>query len=103
MGRTNTTILIYRKPLIPTSGDIPTLVGSYDVWLQERLDIVTAANDLNIPAAILEQAKGLVILWDDIDISNCYIVYGSIKYEITGTFRYMTRGNRFHHREFFYA
>jgi hypothetical protein len=103
MGRTNTTISIYRKPALPTSGDNPTLVGSYAVWLQERIDIVTAANDLDIPAAILEQAKGLVIMWDDVDLSNCYMTYDSKDWEITGMTRFMLKGNRFHHKEFFYA
>ena len=103
MGRTNTTISIYRKPTLPTSEDSPTLVGTYDVWLQERINIVTSANDLDLPAAILEQAKGLVILWDDIDLSNCYMTYNGVNYEITGTFRFMLRDDRFHHREFIYA
>lgn len=102
MGRVNTTIDIYRKPFNPILGESATLVGNYEAWIEERIFVVDSANDLSIPATILEQAKGLGIIWEDIDLTNCYIVYNTVEYEITQFFAFRTAIG-FHHKEFIYA
>jgi hypothetical protein len=100
MDKTNKVISIYRKAEDWQHNGVTTLVGEYSVWLEERLFVTTIGIG---PPANIERAKGFCILWEQLDLSDCTIVYGGKTYEILQTADFTFPNEVFSHTEFIYG
>jgi hypothetical protein len=101
MDKTNKIISIYRKAENWQHNGATTLVGSYHVWLEERLFVTSIGIG---PPANIERARGFCILWEQLDLSDCTIVYDSKTYEILQTADFTFPDSEvFHHTEFIYG
>jgi hypothetical protein len=102
MGRTNASIVIQRKTTDWDQSETITPVGTYDVWIDEKLDVTGTARGLDVSPSLIEMGRGLVILWDDLELSGCSMIYNTVEYQILRTWRFATASG-FHHMEFVYA
>lgn len=98
MPQTNATVSIYRKTR-DWKGAIatPVLVGTYDVWHEERWSM-----PLKGEVDRKEVEKGLIFLFEDVDLTDCYVRISGSDYTIVAADRFVDRLSEFHHIEFLY-
>lgn len=97
MAITNQTIQLKRKSSTGTGSFGKTLLGSYDVWLEgldtkEQRNVGGITNERAIP-------HGLIFLFDDVDLTDCFITTGSVDYPVISFDRFLSRNGDFHHIE----
>lgn len=98
--KTNATIDIYKVVKDWKGGDIPTLLGSYNVWLEhgEAFKFKTY-NGQTIKTKV---GEGFVIMKDNVDLNNTYLLVDGIRYDIVEPETFVDRHGAFHHKEFYY-
>ncbi len=99
--KTNAIIAIYnlQKEWDGSVGD-PVPLGNYEVWLE---------NDTQYSYDVIDGQKirtkigdGFVILWEEIDLVDCYILIDDSRYDITDIASFTDARKKFHHMEFIY-
>lgn len=101
MAITNTVVTIKRKTSTGSGSFGKTVLGSFDVWLeqesvaaQRRVGSIT--NELSIP-------RGTLFLFEDIDLTDCFVTIDNTDYPIDAFDRYIDRRGNFHHIEASYS
>ena len=97
MPVTNITVDIYRKSRTWKGAETEALVGEYDVWREERWTL-----PLQGEVDRKEIEKGVVFLFTDVDLTDCFMRVGSKDFEIVASDRFVDRREDFHHIEFVY-
>lgn len=97
MPLTNATVSIYRKTRDWKQAETEALVGTYDVWNEERWTV-----PLRGEVDRKEVEKGVIFLFTDIDLTDCFVRIGSKDLEIVASDRFTDRHRNFHHIEFMY-
>jgi len=94
---TNKTVELKRKTSTGSGSFGKTSLGTFSVWLegldtQEQRNIGSVTNERAIP-------HGLIFLFSDIDLTNCFVVYDGGTYPVTGFDKFYDRNGDFHHIE----
>ena len=101
--QTNTEISIYSREEDWRGTRTETLVGAYDVWNEERnLTYIEGTQAVAGAVDVKEVEKGIVFLFNDIDLTDKFVRIGSDDYEIVAWDRFVDRLGDFHHIEFSY-
>ncbi|HID30660.1 MAG TPA: hypothetical protein EYP19_11730 [Desulfobacterales bacterium] len=87
---------IYRETTTWQGDADTTLVGSYDVWNEEGYTVNVVGVDKK------EKYKGVIFLFSDIDLTDCYITLNGKRYDIVASDRFVDERQDFHHIEFTY-
>jgi len=101
MAITNTVATIKRKSSTGHGSFSKTVVGQYSIWLeqssvsaQRRIGSIT--NEQDVP-------EGTFFLFEDIDLTDCYIDVDGTDRPITAFDRFIDRKGDFHHIEGAYS
>lgn len=103
--QTNYNLPIYRKTK-NWKGEITSeLIDYYDVWIEfGTVYKYTTTNGLIVKSqgSIVQEeiGKGFVIMADEVDLSDCYIEYNEVRYEVNTPEVFYDRRGNFHHMEF---
>jgi len=103
---TNASIYIYREATNWKHEKTASLVGSYDVWLEQTS--VYAYDSAGGGRVREKLGDGLVILQNDLDLTGCYWQGGSTltetkKHEFKDWDRFIDKDGSFHHIEAVYG
>lgn len=100
MAQTNASINIIKKSENwkgePSDSNVLT---NENVWIEEHS--TQLVSNPNGSSEVIE-LKGLVFLFTNVDLTNCYVVYNSVQYQIFKWDRYTDRKGDFHHIEILY-
>ena len=102
-NQTNATITITRRDTTWDKHSTETSLGTFKVWVEERAIVKTRAAAKNLPADRKYEESGIIFLFTDLDLQNCFITYSGAVHEIISTERFTTPRGLFHHLEVAYA
>ncbi|HXK71959.1 MAG TPA: hypothetical protein PLQ68_04565 [Clostridia bacterium] len=104
MARTNSTITISQKTVDWKKTDsTPISLGSYSVYLEHHISFTKLQSLFGGSFDIINKAKGFCIMFDEVDLVNCYITYNGTTYEILKYSVFNNMKGDFHHIEFIYG
>jgi len=97
MAITNKSVELKRKTSTGAGSFSKTSLGTYDVWLEgldtrEQRSIGGITNERAIP-------HGIIFLFTEIDLTDCFVVYGGNTFPITSFDVLYDRDGDFHHIE----
>jgi len=101
MAITNTVATIKRRSSTGHGSFSKTTLGQYSIWLEQssvsaQRRIGSIHNEQDVP-------QGMFFLFDDIDLTDCYITIDGTDYPITAFDRFIDRSGDFHHIEASYS
>lgn len=96
MPQTNATVTITRRTLDWEQNETETTVGSYSVFLEEYSTVHRGNKDEK------ELGKGIIYLFSDVDLTDCYVTISNKRYEIVAFDRFVDSNSDFHHIELSY-
>ena len=82
MARTNSIITIAsrNKSYNGTHGNSTS--NNYAAWIQEGINAESVSSVFGGSIENIDRARGLVILFEDVNLTNCYMTYNNSNYEI---------------------
>lgn len=96
--QTNDTVSIYRRTRDWKGKISDSLLGSYDVWNEERKTV--KVDDIGVGTGnVVEGEKGIFILFSNIDLTDCYVVSRGGTFEAVDYDYFYDRLGDFHHIE----
>lgn len=103
--QTNNNIPIYRNTKDWKGVVTSKLIDYFDVWIEfGTVYKYTTVNGLIVKSqgSIVQEeiGKGFVILQEEIDLTDCYIEYNDVRYEVNAPEVFYDRRGNFHHMEF---
>jgi len=97
---TNATIIVKRETSNYKQGKTVTTVGTYAVWHEEA--VVKAYKSVNGRPVEEVLGSGMVILFNNITLTNCYLLINSVRRDIISFDRFTRADGTFHHIEVVY-
>lgn len=98
--QTNKSLSIYRATKDWKGDETVAIVGTYKVWLEENT--VDKWIKVEGKGTILTIGKGMVIMEDKIDLTDCYFIMDEKRREIISVNNFTDRKGKFHHSEVTY-
>jgi len=105
MAQGNKVVKIYRREKNwKREETTPTLVGSFDAYVEERIGFSRFAPFTGGVQGVAEIGTSLCIIFKDVDLTNCYLSYDGRVFEIKGYDRFWDDVTlKFSHMEITYA
>lgn len=100
---TNSSASIYRRTKNwEGQAQAAVLVGTYDVWQEDLKGVRHLSPDIGGALDVKEQARGFIVIYEDIDLTDCYVSINSTEYKILDFDRYVDENSDFIHIEIYY-
>jgi len=103
MARTNTVITISARNKAYNGVQGNATSNNYAAWIEEHISADTIKSVFGGGFSSIEQAKGLGIVFEDVNLSNSYITYNNNNYEILRFAKFMDYRGNVRHVEFIYG
>ncbi len=103
MARTNASVTIYRRTKTYSGSRTTSTVGTYDAWIEEHINWERIQSVFGGSLSMLDKARGLGIIFSDVDLLNTFVTYGGKDYEILKFAKFMDYRATVRHVEFIYG
>ena len=97
---TNGSINIYKRTKSYKGEITNTLVGSYDIWVNEEEQFIY--RNVGGATTLVKTGKGIIFLFEEVDLKNCFLKYLTKVYEIISINTYRKSATEFGHTEIIY-
>lgn len=103
MARTNSLITIYNRNKAWNGTQGTASYNSYNAWIEEHVNFNVISSVFGGSFEGIESAKGLGIIFEDVNLTNSYMIYNNNNYEILKYAKFMDYRGNVRHIEFIYG
>lgn len=103
MARTNSIITVTYRNKSYNGTQTTVAQGNFAAWMEDHFNAESIASLYGGSTAFLERARGLGIIFEDVNLANSYITYDNNTYEVIKYAKFLDYRGTVRHVEFIYG